>query len=87
MFNNNKKNHLCLNCIYPNKFEPELPRCDTVGVLGIAAGLTGLIAAQIALNFFTKDNRTENKLITISAKSLLISKIIVKKNKHCLNIN
>ena len=76
LFKNTKKNHLCLNCIYPNKEEPNLPRCDSVGVIGTAAGITGLIAAQTTINFFTK-NYIENKLIMISSKSMKISHIKV----------
>ena len=85
LFKNTKKNHLCLNCIYPNIDEPNLPRCDTVGVLGIAAGLTGLIAAQVTINFFTKNNTIDNKLIIISSKSMKITHIKVKKNSSCIN--
>ena len=85
LFKNTKKNHLCLNCIYPNINEPNLPRCDTVGVLGIAAGLTGLIAAQITINFFTKNNAVDNKLIIINSKSMKITHIKVKNNSSCIN--
>ena len=85
LFKNTKKNHLCLNCIYPNINEPNLPRCDTVGVLGIAAGLTGLIAAQTTINFFTKNNIINNKLIMISSKSMTITHIKVKNNSSCIN--
>ena len=80
LFKNKKNKHLCLNCIYPNKDEPDLPRCDSVGVIGTAAGLTGLIAAQTTINFFTNNNYTNNKLIMISSKSMKISHIKVKKN-------
>ena len=85
LFKNSKKNHLCLNCIFPNIDEPNLPRCDTVGVLGIAAGLTGLIAAQITINFFTKNNTKDNKLIIINSKSMKITHIKVKNNSSCIN--
>ena len=85
LFKNSKKNHLCLNCIYPNIDEPNLPRCDSVGVLGIAAGLTGLITAQTTINFFTNDNSIDNKLIMISSKSMKITHIKVKNNSSCIN--
>ena len=85
LFKNTKKNHLCLNCIYPNINEPNLPRCDTVGILGIAAGLTGLIAAQTTINFFTKNNLTTNVLIMINSKSMKITHIKVKNNSNCIN--
>ena len=85
LFKNTKKNHLCLNCIYPNIDEPNLPRCDSVGVLGIAAGLTGLITAQTTINFFTNNNSIDNKLIMISSKSMKITHIKVKNNSSCIN--
>ena len=34
----NKKNHVCLNCLFPNKVEPDLPRCETVGISSMCAG-------------------------------------------------
>ena len=30
LFKNKKRQHLCLNCIYLNQNEPNLPRCDNV---------------------------------------------------------
>ena len=38
LFKNKKRQHLCLNCIYLNQNEPNLPRCDTVGVLALLRG-------------------------------------------------
>ena len=51
LFENKKNNHLCLNCLFPNKNDVNLPRCDTVGISGIAAGMAGLIAAQKTVNY------------------------------------
>ena len=51
LFNNFPKKHLCLQCIFPNKKEPDLARCDSVGVLGTAAGIAGLIVAQKTIKF------------------------------------
>ena len=47
---------MCLQCVFPNKKEPDLARCDSIGVLGTAAGITGLIVAQKTLNFFLEKN-------------------------------
>ena len=85
LFKNIKNHHLCLNCIYPNQNEPNLPRCDTVGVLGIAAGLTGLIAAQLTINFFTKNHENVEKIIMINSKLMKIDYIKIKKNDNCIN--
>ena len=76
---------MCLNCIYPNQNEPNLPRCDTVGVLGTAAGLTGLIATQLIINFFTKNHENVEKLIMINSKLMKIDYIKIKKNDNCIN--
>ena len=37
--------------IFPNKNDVDLPRCDTVGISGISAGLAGLISAQKIINY------------------------------------
>ncbi len=87
LFKNNNKRHLCLNCIYPNQNEPNLPRCETVGVLGTAAGLTGLIAAQLIINFFTKNHENVEKLIMINAKLMKIDYITIKENDNCIYNN
>lgn len=86
LFKNKKNDHLCLNCIFTNKHDVDLPRCDTVGILGIAAGLTGLIGAQIIINYLLEVPETEHKLITISSNSTSIEQIKVKKHKLCVNI-
>lgn len=83
-FKNKKNKHLCLNCIYTNQNEPDLPRCDTVGVLGIAAGITGLIAAQLTINYFTNNPKNLEKLIMINSKSMKIEYIKIKKNDSCI---
>ena len=82
LFLNNKKKHLCLQCIFPNKIEPDLARCDTVGVLGTAAGAAGLISAQKTINYFiTKKN---NEFMTmVDMKTLKINSFRLKKNRKC----
>ena len=84
LFKNNQERHICLNCIYLNQNEPNLPRCDTVGVLGTAAGLTGLIAAQLTINFYTNNHENVEKLIMISSKSIKIDCIKIKENNNCI---
>ena len=85
LLKNNKKHHLCLNCIFPGKNEPELARCETVGVLGIAAGLVGIISAQMIINYIINYNSLNEKLLLINSKSMKIEEIKVKKNKFCRN--
>lgn len=84
LFNNKLKNdHLCLNCIFPNKEDSDLPRCNTIGISGISAGLAGLISAQKIINF-SLNLRNETNILTISdVKKLSIENIIVKSKHDC----
>ena len=84
LFNNKLKNdHLCLNCIFPNKEDSDLPRCNTMGISGISAGLAGLISAQKIINF-SLNLRNETNILTISdVKKLSIENIIVKSKHDC----
>ena len=78
-----KNKHLCLQCIFPNKNEPELARCETRGIIGTAAGLAGIISAQKTINFLM-EFKQNNKVITlIDAKSLIINLIKLTKNSKC----
>ena len=83
LFENNKKKHLCLECIFPNKNEPNVARCDTVGILGTAAGLAGIISAQKTINYFMNFNNNKNLLTLIDSKSLSINNIKINKNINC----
>ena len=87
LFNNKLKNdHLCLNCIFPNKEDLDLPRCNTIGISGISAGLAGLISAQKIINF-SLNLTNETNILTISdVKKLSIENIIVK-SKHDCHLN
>ena len=87
LFKNHKSSHLCLNCIYPIINEPDLPRCETVGIIGTAAGFTGLIAAQSVINFLIDKKNTKEKLLMINAKTMKINHIKLEKNKNCINFN
>ena len=84
LFNNsNKNNHLCLNCIFPNKDDVNLPRCDVAGISGISAGLAGLIAAQKIINFYL-NLKDETNIMTISdGKKLSIDNIVIKSKHDC----
>ena len=83
LFQNNKNKHLCLECIFPNKEEPNLARCDMVGILGTTAGLAGVLSAQKTINFLM-NFPANNKLLTlIDCKTLSINHIKVKKKSNC----
>ena len=83
LFINNKKDHLCLECIFPNNNDNELARCDTAGILGTAAGLAGLLSAQKTINFLMKFNQNNNFLTLINCKSLSFNHIKIDKNPRC----
>ena len=83
LFNNLKKNHLCLECIFPNQEEPNLSRCDKVGILGSTAGLAGIISAQKTINFLMNFNKNNELLTLIDCRILSINHIKVKKKENC----
>ena len=83
LFENNKENHLCLNCLFPNKKDVDLPRCDTVGIAGIAAGMAGLITAQKTINFLLKFKKESNMLLLLNALDGSSQNIALKKNYNC----
>ena len=83
-FENKKNEHLCLECIFPNEKEPDLARCETVGILGTAAGLSGILSAQKMINYFMKFNNSNNNILTlINCKNLAISHIKISRNTKC----
>ena len=84
LFNNSdKKKHLCLNCIFPNKDHVALPGCSSVGISGISAGLAGLISAQKIINF-SLNLKDETNIMTISdGKKLSIDNIVIKSKHDC----
>ena len=83
LFKNNN-NHICLNCLFPNIEDPELARCETVGISSISAGLAGLITAQKCINTILNLKNESNILTLIDTKNLSINNIQVKNNVNCL---
>ena len=86
LFENKKNKHLCLECIFPNKKDPNLPRCDTVGVLGTVTGLAGVICAQKTINHLMNFNNNNNLLTLIDCKQISVNNILIKTNTKC-NLN
>ena len=83
LFENNQNQHLCLNCIFPNKNDADLPRCETVGISGISAGLAGLMSAQKIINFTLNLSEETNILTITDGKNLSIDNIVVKSKHDC----
>ena len=82
LFNNLPTEHLCLQCIFTNKKEPGLARCDSVGILGTATGIAGLIVAQKTINFFL-EKKLYNIMTMVNLKNLKIDNLKIKKNDKC----
>ena len=83
LFENKKNHHLCLNCLFPNKNDIDLPRCDTVGVSGIATGMAGLLAAQKTINFLINLNQESNILSLLNVLKQDLQNINLKNNSKC----
>ena len=80
----NKKNHVCLNCLFPNEEDADLPRCDTVGISSICAGIAGLVTAQKTLNTLLNTKDENNILTLINTSDFTISNINIKNNVNCV---
>ncbi len=83
LFKNKKNHHLCLNCLFPNKYDIDLPRCDTIGVSGIAAGMAGLLAAQKTINFIINLNQENDILSLLNVLKEDLQNIKLKNNSKC----
>jgi len=81
---NNKNNHVCLNCVFPNEEEAELARCETVGISSICAGIAGLVTAQKTLNTLLNTKDENNILTLINVANLSINNINIKNNVNCV---
>ena len=81
---NNKKNHVCLNCLFPNQEDADLARCETVGISSICAGIAGLVTAQKTLNILLNTKDENNILTLINISDLSVDNIKIKKNINCL---
>ena len=80
----NQKNHVCLNCLFPNEEDVDLARCETVGISSICAGIAGLVTAQKTINTLL-NNKDENNILTlINTSDLSISNIYIKNNANCV---
>ena len=80
----NKKNHVCLNCLFPNEEDADLPRCDTVGISSICAGIAGLVTAQKTINTLLNTKNENNILTLINTSDFTISNIKIKNNVNCV---
>ena len=84
-FENIKEKHLCLRCVFPNKNDIDLPRCETIGILGTTAGIIGLLSAHKIVNFLTtKKNKKKISTITyFDGNKLDFTNININSNKNC----
>ena len=80
----NQGEHTCLNCLFPNEEDSELPRCESVGISSICAGIAGLVTAQKTLNTIL-DIIDENNILTlINADNFSLNNIKIKNNTNCV---
>ena len=74
---------MCLNCIFPNINDADLPRCEVVGVSGIGAGIAGLISAQKTVNFLLSLKPEYNILSMYNVLNGELNNIILKNDEKC----
>ena len=60
-----------------------MPRCEIVGISGVATGMAGLIAAQKTINFLINLNKESNILTLLNVKKGDSQNIILKTNNKC----
>ncbi|API87028.1 HesA/MoeB/ThiF family protein [Francisella uliginis] len=79
----NINNHTaCLNCLYPEM--KQLTNSKRVGVLGVTAGLEGMILVNIVTNFLlNKDSFFDSTLYTYDLKNIELKRYNLSKNKDC----
>jgi sulfur-carrier protein adenylyltransferase/sulfurtransferase len=80
----NKPSHVCLNCLFPNEEDADLPRCNTVGISSVCSGMAGLITAQKTINTILNIKDETNILTLINTIDLSITNINIKNNYNCL---
>ena len=49
-FPNKKNHHICLNCLFPNKDDAEIPRCETIGI-SVALIILALVFGSVTSAF------------------------------------
>ena len=64
--------------------DADLPRCETVGISSICAGIAGLITAQKTINTLLNTKDETNILTLVDTSDLNISNIIIKTNINCV---
>ncbi|MED7789219.1 HesA/MoeB/ThiF family protein [Francisella sp. 19X1-34] len=79
----NINNHTaCLNCLYPEM--NQLTNSERVGVLGVTAGLEGMMLVNIATNFLLNKNEfLDSTLYTYDLRKIELKKYSLVKNKDC----
>ncbi len=72
----------CLNCLYPEM--NQLTNSERVGVLGVTAGLEGMMLVNITANFLLNKNEfLDSTLYTYDLKNMELKKYNLSKNKNC----
>jgi len=76
----------CLECIFPETPPLSLaPNCNQSGVLGVDAGIVGVIQAKEVINIITGNPKLHSKLLCLDLEFLEMTTRVIKKKKNCNN--
>jgi len=73
----------CYKCIFPNLKTTENLSCEEMGIIASVAGLSGIIQANLVLNYILNLHNNFKELILLDSVKLDIKKIKIEKNKNC----
>ena len=75
----------CYRCVFPvPPPRGTVPSCSQAGVLGVVAGMAGLIQASEAIKYITKTGTLlTNALLTFDVKTMLFRKVEIRRNPNC----
>jgi len=83
VFDFKKKNSPCLRCFMPDKPETEEQNCQSEGILGTLAGITGTIMANETIKEILNFKSLCGYILMINSQDFSIKKIKLTKNKYC----
>ncbi|MCM8814521.1 MAG: molybdopterin-synthase adenylyltransferase MoeB [Candidatus Omnitrophica bacterium] len=75
----------CYRCIFPEPPPPgTVPSCQEAGILGVVAGILGLIQSTEVLKFFLgKGELLKGKLLVFNALEMNFRKLNIQRNNNC----
>lgn len=73
----------CLECVFPNLDDRNLPSCETRGILGATAGIVGAMEAMEAIKLLAGIGSIKGSLLICDFADMYISKVEISKNPRC----